>query len=114
MPVVKTAGAPVHRLLSQLLRNAFQAAVAGQPLVIDVGARRVETGGVEVRVGDNGRGMSESQLAQARATLAGEPGGSAGLGLVLVRQLVAGWCGAVRVRSGPGQGTVVTVLARTW
>jgi signal transduction histidine kinase len=114
MPTVTTARAPLYQLLTQLLRNAFQAAVPGQPLTVEVGARRAESGGVEVRVGDSGRGMSEFQLRQAQAALAGEPGGGTDLGLVLVRQVVAGWCGAVHVRSEPGRGTVVTILARTW
>jgi len=114
MLTVTTARAPLYQLLTQLLRNSFQAAVPGQTLSVEVGVRRAEAGGVEVRVGDSGRGMSEFQLRQAQATLSGEPGGGTGLGLVLVRQVVAGWCGAVRIRSEPGQGTVVTILARTW
>jgi signal transduction histidine kinase len=111
MPVVAASRAPLYHVFTQLLRNAFQAAVTGQKLAIEVGASRVE-GGVELWLRDNGGGMGESQLGQLRATLAGERGAGAGLGLVLVRQIVAGWRGAVRIRSETGQGTTVTILAR--
>ena len=113
MPIVVTQRAPLYQVLSQLLRNSFQASRTGQTLVIEIGARRVETGGVELRIGDTGKGMSDFLLAQVRATITGESGGGSGLGLVLVRQVVAGWRGAVRIRSEPDQGTVVTILART-
>lgn len=36
--------------------------------------------------------------------------GGLGLGLFVVRQLVAGWKGALRIRSEPGRGTTVTFL----
>ncbi len=113
LPATVTNRDPLYQVLAQLLRNAFQAAVAGRALVIEVGGRRLETGGVELQVRDNGRGMNESQLHQARSTLAGTPGGGAGLGLVLVRQVVARWRGAVRIRSELSEGTAVTIVART-
>ena len=114
MPIVTTTRAPLYQVLTQLLRNAMQAANAGRELAVEIGAHRVAPDGVEIRISDNGRGMSPFQLEQVRATLAGEPGGGTGLGLVLVRQVVAGWRGAVRIGSEPGRGTMVTLLARTW
>ncbi len=114
MPLATTTRAPLYHVVSQLLRNAFQATVPGRTLAVEIGARRVEAVGVEVHIRDDGRGMTALQLAQARATLAGEASGGAGFGLALVRQVVASWRGAVRIDSEPGRGTRVTILARTW
>jgi signal transduction histidine kinase len=112
MPVVVASRALLYQVLLQLLRNAVQAA-GERTVAVEIGGRRLETGGVEFWVRDTGRGMTGAQLNQARATLAGEAGAGAGLGLVLVRLAVAGWRGAVHVSSEPGQGTVVKILART-
>jgi signal transduction histidine kinase len=112
-PVAVTKRAPLYQVLAQLLRNAFQAAAPARTLIIEIRGRRLEAGGIEFQVRDNGRGMNELQLNQVRATLAGRPGGGAGLGLMLVRQVVAGWRGAARIRSEVDNGTAVTILART-
>ncbi len=38
MPLVTTSRAPLYQVVHQLLRNAFQAAVAGRSLVLEIGA----------------------------------------------------------------------------
>ena len=40
-------------------------------------------------------------------------GSGPGLGLIWVRQIVTGWRGTVRIASEPGEGVLVTILART-
>ncbi|MBV9849918.1 MAG: HAMP domain-containing histidine kinase [Armatimonadetes bacterium] len=109
LPVLPVPRGVLHQVLLQLLRNAVQAAVAGRPPRVRLSAERV-AGGVEFRVADNGRGLDDSQ-----AERLGEPFRSAGpdrqgLGLFLVRQLVAEWGGVLRLHSEPGRGTTVSVL----
>ena len=92
--------------LIHLLRNAVQAG-GGRAAPIEMGSRRTPEG-VEWWVKDDGRGFSEAQQGRLFECFAG-----GGLGLFLVRQLVAGWGGAVRVHSEPGKGATFTVLVRT-
>jgi signal transduction histidine kinase len=94
--------------LFHLIGNAVQAG-GGRARPLEIGSRRTPEG-VEWWVKDDGRGLSEAQLGRLFECFSGEGGG---LGLFLVRQLVAGWGGAVRVHSEPGQGTTFTVLVRT-
>jgi signal transduction histidine kinase len=109
MPALMVSRPALHQLFVQLLSNAARAGVPGRPLRVTVKARRCP-GGLELQVADNGCGIPE----EIRRRL-GEPfasGSGAGLGLFLVRQLVAGWGGALRVTSQPGEGTNVTILFR--
>ena len=89
-----------------LIRNAVQAG-GGRAAPLEMGSRRTPEG-VEFWVKDDGRGISESQQERLFECFAG----GAGLGLFLVRQIVAGWGGAVRVQSAPGQGSTFTLLVR--
>jgi signal transduction histidine kinase len=65
--------------------------------------------GVELRIADDGREMPPEMIRRLGEPLAGD---GPGPGLFLVRELVAGWGGALHVRSEPGYGTAVTVLFR--
>ena len=78
------------------MRNAVQAG-GGRA---STSRRRVlrTSEGIEWWVRDDGRGFSETQQGRMFECFAG----GAGMGLFLVRQLVAGWGGAVRVQSEPG------------
>jgi signal transduction histidine kinase len=94
-------------VLIHLIRNAVQAG-GGRAAPLDVGSRRIPEG-IEWWVQDDGRGFSESQQGRLFDCFAG----GAGLGLFLVRQLAAGWGGAIRVHSEPGRGATFTVFVRT-
>jgi signal transduction histidine kinase len=95
-------------VLVHLLRNAVQAG-GGRASPIEVASRRAPEG-AEWWVKDDGRGLPEAQAGRLFECFAG--GGTAGLGLFLVRQIVAGWGGALRIQSEPGVGTTFTVLVR--
>ena len=96
-------------VLVHLLRNAVQPN-GGGALHIEVGSRRIADG-IEWWVKDDGLGLSESQASRLFEVFAA--GATAGLGLFVVRQTVAGWGGAIRVHSEPGAGATITVLVRT-
>jgi signal transduction histidine kinase len=103
----------LYQALLQLLRNASRSGVPGRPPRVTVGGRPA-VGGAEVWVEDDGRGLAPAQMQELAATLAGRRGATGpGWGLYLVRQLVAAWGGAVRVRSEPGRGTRVALLVPT-
>ncbi len=107
MPALLVDRRALHQALVHLLRNAVQAGKNARPVRIEVGASaRID--GVEVWVRDNGRGLSEEQ--GRRAFRGFSPGGGTGLGLFLVRQAVACWGGALRVRSELEEGTTVTLV----
>ena len=112
LPPLNVPRRALSEALAQLLRNAFQAGVAGRPLRVTVGGRPAD-GGAEVWVEDDGRGLAPAQLQELADTLAGRRGATGpGWGLSLVRQLAAAWGGAVRVWSEPGRGTRITLLVR--
>jgi cell cycle sensor histidine kinase DivJ len=108
MPVLMVSRPALHQVLVQLLGNATRAGVAGRSLRVAVSARGSPRG-VELRVADDGREMPPDVLQRV-----GEPAAGDGpaAGLFLVRELVAGWGGALHVRSEAGRGTVVTILFR--
>ena len=87
-------------VLLHLLRNALQAD-GGRASSIEIGSRRVSNG-IEWWVKDDGRGLSETEAPRLFECFPG--GGTNGLGLFVVRQIVAGWGGAIRVHSEPGAG----------
>jgi signal transduction histidine kinase len=104
---------PVRRpslrlVLVNLLRNAVQAE-GGCASDVELGSRRVPDG-IEWWMKDNGRGLTEAQAPRLFECFAG--GGSTGLGLFVVRQIIAGWDGALRFHSEPSAGTTITVLVR--
>jgi two-component system, OmpR family, sensor kinase len=121
MPALSVSRRSLHQVLVQLLGNAARAGVPGRPLRVAVNARRTPVG-IELRIADNGRGLPKEvsrRLAEPFTTGGSQvsgpvakPGGGIGLGLFQVRQIVAGWGGALRVASEPGSGTAVTVLFR--
>lgn len=111
LPAVKAPRAAVYQVFVQLFRNAAQAPASGRPPHI-AAAGQVVTGGLEISVSDNGIGIGTDQQRQLFEPFAGDRAtGRIGLGLFLVRQLVCGWGGAVRIQSQAGHGTTVTFLA---
>jgi signal transduction histidine kinase len=101
------------QVLGNLLQNAAKFTPAGGRVALEVCA---VDGRAELRVRDTGAGISPDVLprifepfTQASQTLARSEGGL-GLGLAMVRGLVALHGGEVRAASaGPGQGTEFTV-----
>jgi signal transduction histidine kinase len=116
LPVVNLSPRTLRQVLVELFRNAVQRAEPGQLLRIELGAAQTPAG-VEFWVADNGQALSPpgpeqmfdpfaSAAGSGTAAGSGEFGaGSFGLGLFLVRQVVAGWGGSLRVESGADGGT---------
>ena len=98
----------VYELVSNLVRNAADA-TTGKPDPITVGLQR-DREAVRVVVQDRGSGIPQHLLGRVF-----EPGfttkapGEGGTGLSVVRNIVAGFGGSVRLESVEGQGTTVVV-----
>jgi PAS domain S-box-containing protein len=103
----------LQQILGNLLNNAHKYTPAGGSIWVTLGA---EPDRAVVTVRDDGIGVAPDKLetifdlfAQASATSA-RSGGGLGIGLTLVRYLVAVHGGSVRARSdGPGRGTEFVV-----
>lgn len=106
------------RQLARALGNLVDNAVAGTPdggrIVIEI--RKAPDGadwGLEVRIADNGRGMTAQELARAQGGVkAGKPGTPerrTGLGIPLARQLIEAHDGTLEIVSRKGAGTTATI-----
>lgn len=100
-----------EKIVLNLLSNAFKFTQQGQITV----RQRLVDGQVELSVADTGVGIPEADLDQVFkrfhriAGTAGRSHEGSGIGLALVRELVALHGGNVRVTSTLGQGTMFTV-----
>jgi two-component system, OmpR family, sensor kinase len=109
MPTVVVPRRALYAVLRQLLQNATRAVRANPAARVEVSARPTPAG-LELRVADNGCGLSaDRQLHAFEAFLGDDASAGPGLGLFLVRQLVAGWHGSVHVSSEPGKGAAFTI-----
>jgi signal transduction histidine kinase len=107
IPLVPAHPIVLRRIVENLVRNAVESLDGGH------GAVRMATeatpGGVRIRVADSGRGMSREELERAfEPFYTTKPTGS-GLGLSIVRRLVADLGGTLTVSSEPGRGTEAVV-----
>jgi signal transduction histidine kinase len=108
LPAARVSRPPLTQALVQLLRNAVRAAKGGVARV-RLGGRAVP-GGAEVWVADDGPGLPPLTPGQLFAPFRPGPREGLGLGLFLVRQLVARWGGRLRVESRPGAGACFTLF----
>jgi two-component system OmpR family sensor kinase len=109
MPTVIVARRGLCNVLHHLLRNAARAVQANPAARVEVGARQTPDG-VELWVTDNGCGLSAAQQLHLFEPFHGDAASEGqGLGLFLVRQVVAAWNGSVGVQSEPGKGATFTI-----
>ena len=100
----------LRRAISQLLDNAINGTPRGGRILIDIGRKRGET---KIVISDNGRGMSQHELARALEGIRMSADGKGierrhGLGIPLARQLVGfdkSAIGIFRYRARHGDGT---------
>lgn len=100
----------LKRAFSNLLVNAVVHNPPGTSITIHIRSASQ----AEVQITDNGTGLDEDQLNHLfdryyRGTSTAAPVGGTGLGMAIVKQIVAAHQGIVDVASRPGQGTSVLV-----
>jgi signal transduction histidine kinase len=99
------AGA-LEQLFLNLLLNAAQASAPGG--LVRVSARQWN-GGVEVKIEDEGRGMTPDELSRIERPYRSSRKDGTGLGLKIARRVVASHGGVMEVNSIAGVGTTVSV-----
>ena len=108
----------LRRLFGQLIDNAIAATPKGGRILVEGSRRRggkSGKGALQVVVSDNGVGMDPAQLARALEGLKISADGRSverrgGVGLPLVRQLVAAHGGTFELLSEKGEGTSAMVV----
>jgi signal transduction histidine kinase len=110
LPRVDAGRGQVRRILFNLCCNGLQAMSRGGAL--RMWARRAPPGGVEVGVQDTGCGIPASDLGRVWEPFFTTKPEGLGIGLAVVKSLVEGQGGRVRMESGSGRGTTVRVWFR--
>jgi signal transduction histidine kinase len=98
--------------IEQVVENLIANAVAASPSGGVIAVTAVRAGAqVELRVSDQGRGLSDDAKARAfdRFWRGRETGDGSGLGLAIVRRLVERDGGSVELRDAPGGGLEAVV-----
>jgi signal transduction histidine kinase len=112
VPVVAGDADRLAQVLRNLLSNALRHTPGGGRVAVSLSGDGTQ---VHLEVADTGSGISPEDLPHVfdrfyrGDTSRGRPGGGAGLGLAIVRQLVAAHGGQIAVSSLPGEGTTFTV-----
>ncbi len=108
-----TAGDPVrlHEAFFNIIENGIQAMDGRGRIEITINRAMAVDGrnGVQIKVRDQGRGMSLEQTKQAFKTFYTTREGGAGLGLGVVKNAVQAHHGEISIASNPNQGATVTV-----
>ncbi|MEX5294258.1 PAS domain-containing sensor histidine kinase [Kocuria sp. CPCC 205268] len=109
---------PLALVINELVTNAVEHGLAGRTGTVTLEASRVQDEDgpgqlLEVVVSDDGAGMGDAVIEESGTGALRRAGGGEGLGMQIVRTLVAGELGG-RIRWVPrqGGGTEVTVCAR--
>jgi signal transduction histidine kinase len=107
LPSVRADTVALRRILENLGGNAVDAAreVGGRVTLTSEFTRHGGAGWVRLVVADTGKGMSQEQLDRAFDDFYTTKEGGTGLGLSVVRRLVADLGGVLRVETAPGQGS---------
>ena len=109
---IKADGQQLRRALGHLLDNAIDNTGEGGRIVIDIAKHRGQN---RLVVSDNGKGMTQHELARALEGIRLSADGKGierrqGLGIPLARQMVEAHGGSFDIQSRRGSGTAVTIL----
>lgn len=99
--------------LRQVLWNLVSNALDAQTSRVALRARTVE-GGVEVRVADDGTGMTPEVLARVFEPFRTTKARGTGLGLTISKSIIEKHGGSIRLESAPGEGTTVSFTLPGW
>ncbi|HEX6643388.1 MAG TPA: ATP-binding protein [Gemmatimonadales bacterium] len=97
----------LRRIVENLAANAIES-IEGAGTVT-LASERAPAGALRITVSDTGRGMSRTELERAFDDFHTTKPGGTGLGLSVVRRLVADLGGSLQVATEPGRGTRFTI-----
>ena len=112
LPKIEIMAQQFQQVLVNVLLNAFDAMEnSAREKVVSI-KRTVGQGWIDIKVTDNGCGMTQQQIGQAFEPFytTKVPGRGTGLGLAVSYGLVEQQGGHIRITSTPGHGTTVTIL----
>jgi two-component system, NtrC family, nitrogen regulation sensor histidine kinase NtrY len=104
LPRVRADALVLRRILENLVRNAVEA-MDGRGGAVTVRTERLDGARLRITVVDQGKGMSQQELARVFDDFYTTKPGGTGLGLSIVRRLVLDLSGSLKVETEPGQGT---------
>ncbi len=111
LPLVRARASELKEVLVNLLENSRTAIRdAGRVVIAAEGAGE----GVELKVKDNGKGISPDLLTRVFEPHFSTRSAGTGLGLAIVRRLVESWGAGVTVESEVGVGTEITIVLLGW
>lgn len=108
LPPVAVPASALKQVLLNLFRNASEALLPGQRLVVSALSQVTVDGraSLEIRLVDNGPGLPPARASAPFMPHASAKGdGHQGLGLTVVREILAQWGATILCRSQPGTGT---------
>lgn len=111
LPSVRARESELREVLINLLENS-RAAIPEEGTVVIEGEET--TGGVELRVKDDGTGISPELLPRIFEPHFSTRSTGTGLGLAIVRRLVESWGGSVTAESESGTGTTIRLHLPRW
>ncbi len=111
LPLAQARDSELREVLINLLENSRAAIPEEGTVVIEAGP---VNGGVELRVWDNGTGISSKLIPRIFEPHFSTRSTGTGLGLAIVRRLVESWGGTVSVESSEGEGTMVRMMIPAW
>lgn len=106
VPEIPFDDAQLRQALLNLLRNAREAMPEGGHAAVDLVG---ETDAVEIRVADEGVGMSDELRAKVFDAFVSTKAQGTGLGLPLTQQIVAAHGGTIRCQANGARGTVFVI-----
>ena len=110
LPRVRADAVVLRRVVENLVSNAVDA-LEGKPgrVTLTAAAANGPEPAVRLAVADTGRGMTRDELDRAFDDFYTTKTSGTGLGLSVVRRLVADLGGTLRVETQPGEGSTFTV-----
>jgi PAS domain S-box-containing protein len=113
LPTIEADPLQMRQLLQNLIGNALKFRKPGQPPVVRLEARKLDLGGYEIGVTDNGIGFEQKYVDRIfklfqRLHERGVYEGS-GMGLAICRKIVERHGGTITARSSPGAGTTFII-----
>ena len=110
---VLAEGRALHHVLINIVVNAIHALEeSDHPRIVITLNRRKKQRVVELRVSDNGPGIPEKMIPQLFKPLFSTKAGGSGLGLTIVKKILARMEASIEVRSNVGEGTTMVILMK--
>ena len=107
VPKIRGGAENIKQCLVNMIKNSMEAMPDGGPIRVSVG---LEGDRVRLGVEDQGTGMDEVEQERAFSPFYSTKEGGTGLGLAMIKKLVADMGGSIELRSQPGKGTAIYLL----